>query len=349
MNRIAAALVATSIAAFAWSQPAPATRTYTNKALGLAFDHPGSWSVATTRKDEATFRLSEGVVVELFPSTYRQEAASWQALQVQISKNLDRTVERQWEEEILGVPLLMTKIAYEVQGQPTKTLVGLLYTSSANKLLFRLTAPAVAFDEAEARWREALQTLRTTTGQLPTTDDPSRPVAPPPTPTAEPRPLAPKAAAPRVAIAPKSVAVQSGGVAVELRFPDGWTAEGAEGGFTLKHPSLAGSLRVAVNALLDSPTPDKALASAAAESLREFDAVAKRIDSRPRDNRALAKVLEVRRTGTAAGAARTLVLATGLKSGHYWFATYRGDGAAAERDRGLLGGLLDQLSVEPSP
>lgn len=178
---ITAALV---LAGLTWQTPqAPETATYNNFVLNLAFSYPKSWSVSTNNKKETTKMTiplggSTKATVEIFDAIYGAEPDAWQKVQIDINKQLGREIVRQWQEEILGVPMLFTKVHYYDKGVDTQALTGLLYNRSYKKLLLRMVAPTGSYDAVELDLRNALQSLRTLNGSTLKPETPNRPVLP---------------------------------------------------------------------------------------------------------------------------------------------------------------------------
>lgn len=333
------------------SQPAQ-TKTYTNGDLDLAFKYPSKWQLSVKRGDtKFTIPLKTGnATLEIYASTFRGTPEEWQEVQNRVNASLKREVERQWQEEILSVPLLLTKINYQQGAENVSTLVGLLYSARAKKLLFRLNSPAGAFEEAESSFRTALVTLQTTSGDLPKTDNPEVPL-----PADSVKPVKPKKppvvisssnTGGKVRLADQKVATSAGGVDVQLRIPRGWTATKDDAGFTLKNERLHGQASITVNSELDSPKPDQALIAVSGESMKQFSSVKLREEPAASRNAAGAEVTYVRRRGQGDLGEIVVWQVIGSKSGYYWLLTYRGTYAEYQKDKGLIEDLIDSASVE---
>jgi hypothetical protein len=318
------------------------TRTYTNSALGLSLTIPAGWTVETNRRQETKFGFTTTggpATVEIFPSAFRQDAELWQRLQNEISRQLDRQVERQWQEVLLGVPLLMSKINYPIGGEATSTLVGLLYTATRTKLHFRLTSPSRGYDEAEAAWRAALQTLRTTSGELPVTEDPTRPQPPakPRREASEPRPIGGAKPAPVARRSASYLDAVLGDRPVRLYHAPGWSFAVQDGGYLAQRAGLEGKFRVRLRSRLDSPAADQALAEEVAMALARFSSVEFRIDTNPTRNAAGAMVSTVLRQGITGGGPIVRWNAIGVNGDLFWQAEYEGTPDQHRRDRERLG------------
>lgn len=358
MIALAVAWIAFGSAGIAGPSEEPATRVFAPRDLGLTFRIPVQWTVRETRgRSVITIPLPETrdtAVVEVFATQFRQSAETWQGIQKAISEQMGREVERQWTETILEVPLLMTRIRYLRGAEPAITLVGLMYSEYANKLHFRLTAPAQHFALAEAQWRSALATLRTVSGEMPRPHDVTRPADSPP-------PLRPVEPPRQVVLGPEpdrrgrprlgevEIPLTIARRLVSLRLPRGWGAEPAGDARVLVHPRLRGSATLEGASTLDSADPDKALAERAAKGLSEFVSVRLREEPRPFLNQARARVASVRRFGASQSGPWVAVTAVGAKGAFYWILDYRGTADQWRSDRGLVEELLDRTSLEGTP
>ena len=331
---------------------------FVSRPAGLTFNLPDAWKLDKTRLGWViNVPLSPNAVparLEIYESEYRQSVERWQDSQRQVNESLKRSVERQWQEEVLGVPMLMTRIRYTQDAKDVTALVALVYTATPKKLNFRLTAPSESFTEAEAAWRGALQSLQTTTGQMPAAEDPTKPL---PVPGASLPVVAPANNRPPVImsgqpdrrrIAPVVVTARAGNQDWELRLPAGWTAEAGAAGWTLKHPQLRGTARIEVNSELDSPQPDDALSNLMAKTLGSYVGVIRRRDEPRTVNRAGALVRQATREGKSETGDRFERGATGARGGAYWMLTYETvDPLVWKSDRTVLDALLNVASVEP--
>lgn len=347
------------ISAVSWAQAGattPGTQVFTSRPSGLVFDHPADWKLQKNRLGwvgAIPVSTSGTARLEIYESEYRQSVERWQESQRTINETLKRPIERQWQEEVLGVPMLMTRIRYTENGADTTALVALIYTATPRKLNFRLSASSDQFAVAEQLWREALLTLRTTSGQLPQTEDPSKPpsarVTPPPAPVEDRRPPVVLTSEPdRRRVAPVATPARAGNRDWTLQVPNGWTVTPGSGGFTLTHPNLVGSVRVEVNSELDSPPAPEGLAVAMGKTLGEFSGPIQRRDQPRRVNQAGAQVREATRTGKSASGDRFERWATGARGGAYWLMTYVAtESTVWNASQRLLTELVRAASVEP--
>ncbi len=327
--------------------------------IGLSFRHPSNWKVEKTRAEVRFVIPLAGVDTQaalgIFAASFLGETQTWLDSQRQMNENLRHETLRQWTEEILGVPLLLTKSRYQTGGRVEIALSGLLYARSPRKLLFRLSAPESAFEEAEFLWRKAMETLRTLDEKLPQPEDPGRAAE-----TNSAKPASNPAKPPTITVlgstrksepvkAPIGVPLKTAGRSMMLRIPEGWTSEPVgESGVNLKHASLSGDVSVRVFSLLDSDPAARALMKASNESLKLFDKVSRREDVLPKANRAGAKAGYVWRTGENAQGQLAVCDAAGESEGFYWLLRWTYRGAASTDLRKLVMDLIGQMSVEPA-
>lgn len=158
------------------------TKTYKEAEADLLFDYPASWQL---RKDKyaSIFEFSvnnQQVQIRILKTAGRYPASHWQESVKMVEETKGSEVLQQWEEDLLGVPLLMSKFREQSGAQKSIVLVGMLYTKTVQKVSFRVISPESVAEEAEKAWRGALVTIRTVSGDLPVKEDPSS-TAPVPT------------------------------------------------------------------------------------------------------------------------------------------------------------------------
>ncbi|MCC6402479.1 MAG: hypothetical protein IT207_00545 [Fimbriimonadaceae bacterium] len=324
-------------------QDAPQTTTFRDKALGLSFEHPKAWRVSKERLFTLIeIPLADGKLahVELFSATYRDTAEKWQSLQDEVNKAMGRTVERQWEEEILGVPMLLTKLAYKEGERETVTFVGLLYSATPEKMQFRLNTPADQAETAQQAWWSALLTLRTNSGLLPSGEDPSKPLT-----ELQPEPEKPtivlRKPDPVVTELRPGARVPFKGLVVQLL--DGWTL--AEDG-TLRSDGTSGLFSIELFEG-DGNIAGPKLEETAASALTEFKKVSLRRDERARTARSGATVASIWRAGEGDQGPLVVGHFAGVCGQRFWMLRYRGAGTAAwNSDRAKVEVLVESLYVE---
>jgi hypothetical protein len=325
-----ASIMALLLGAALQAQPADLA-TYRDRALGLSFQHPKAWTVERGRLF-TTFSLpiEEGASAQaqLFGAVFRDRAENWQSLQAEINQAQGRTIERQWQEELLGVPMLLTRVAYSEGEQARVLVIGLLYSATA----------AIA-DRAQQQWWEAMLTLRTLSGQLPGEEDPSKPLedlAP-----REPQPvivLRKPAAEATTVRGPVRVAAEG----MTLSLPEGWRLEGG----TLQVEGLRGRLRISVGEGAGQVAGD-ALERAASESMAAFATVELRKDQVGAPAQSGALVASVWRRGKGKDGPLVRADYVGLCGDVHWMIRYEAAGLADwNADRSRIAALTAQTFVE---
>lgn len=356
---IAAAATVWLASAWAMGQDVKA---YNIPDLGMSLSYPKAWGMVWNKKLEmTTFTIPVGdtgatAKAEVFASATRDSIEVWQEVQIRVNAAMKREIERQWQEEVLGVPMLYTKLRYVAGSEPTTTLIGLLYASSPRKFHFRLTAPSSSFDEAESLWRSVLVSLRTASGSLPAPEDPSlapkvdpfkkpeKIVPPPPTVVLKPKPDSPQSKR-RGEI---SLSAKAGAAEVKVWIPKGWIANWSDGVWKLMRPDFSGTVILEPASMLDSPKPDSALSKASAKRLEMFTSVELREEPKPRSNAAGAILAWVERKGKSADGFLATVDAVGRNGDYYWrVAVECRDQGRYQRDRGEIMKLLDKMTIEP--
>lgn len=346
-----------AVGVWATPQADPPPKLFRSDALNLSFSMGVDWKLERSRNQSRILIPLAGTrataTADLFETDFRQTAEDWQRIQQTVNEQLQRTVERQWTEELLGVPLLMTRISYLQGGQETTTLIGLLYSATRMKLHFRLTAPSEQFSEVEQAWRGALLSIRTLSGTSLTPENPEQelPTQPKVVPPSKARPpLVLKTEAElrreRATMGPVRVSLVVSTRNVLLAMAQGFAATLQNETVTITHPQLKGQVTVKVNALIDSPRPERALATQAAESLSQFSQVKQRRDELGKVSKAGAMVAWTRREGSSGPEQLVIWDAVGTKDEHYWTLQYRSaDASAWAQDEKVLRQLLDSLVV----
>lgn len=333
---------------------------FSSPELGLTFQHPDNWQVTTKKGDtRIVIPLPEGGTAQLsiFPRAFNSDIVTWNAVEKDIAKQQSQTVDSQTQEEIMGVPLLLTRVRYTDNGRAMESLSGLVYSATPRKLLFLLRAPEGDFDKAEEAWRAAMTTLRTLDGKLPTIENPDRKVTPE---------EAKAGSGPPMHVTtitqdkPKRVSLHKGPVVVQasaagrkliLRLPSGWSSEKRDdGSVMLRHADLSSPLKVLVLSSLDGDEGRVALDKASAASLAAYSGVRKREDPTPAANAAGAMVATVWRWGADAVGNVEGCDAVGISGDFYWTFSYRGSlPMPATKDVKLLQELVKTMSVELAP
>lgn len=335
------------------------TSTFKDALLGLSFNYPKAWRLEQRKHDfRFTFSLEGGVVgqFEVFRLGYVGSTEDWMATQRNIDISLKAETVRQWQEEILGVPLLLSQSKPNSPTAPRLVLHGLIYSRTDNKMQFRLSAPAGAFPEAEQGLRKVLESLRTLDGTLPKAEDPNRVPTPPAkgskNTVVKPPPETSIGRQPKTEVvkAPQTLAARAANRALILRIPQGWTHEKkADDAYVLKFEGLSGEAHVAVASTLDSGSPGRALLKASAASLKLFSKVEFRQEVLPKANKAGALMAYSWRIGSNETGAFSSLEAVGQSEEFYWVLTWNGPPGAGKSQQEILFQLAAQMSVELAP
>ncbi len=351
----------------------PQTRVFVSEEMGLQFTFPAAWKLENKRvQSVVTFPLEGSklpAVVEIFAVTWSKSASDWQTLQATTAEAVKRTLERQSEEQILGVPLLLTKTSYFTKdGRAMTTETGLLYSRSARKFQYRIAAPASVFESAQREWRQALETLRPIGDELPKPEDPSlppleatkggekakiqRPIVKNPDVVRPPVTLNNPAKSGSRIVAQKNLyETSAGGKTLLVYLPAGWTSTPQADGTTLLTSPNKLALRCDVYSKLDSRTPEVETIVRTSKSLEQFKSVDKREDRLPLIAPSGASVAWVRRDGQLkTGEPTTQLVVTGDCGDYYWVVEFACAGPTAYTQiRKELDDLLAKLAVEPKP
>lgn len=330
----------------------PQDVSYENPSLGLAFTYPSTWK-RTDDKTAARFTMplqgNRTGLLEVFDVDFRASIDIWTTVEKTSAENLKLNLQRQWQEEILGVPLLLCKTSLVDDGTTVVTLSGLLYSASNRKMRFRLSADQAGYDEAELAWRNALVSLRTTTGALPAVENPERnpetiPVVKPPT-------LFP-AAKPKMSGKPPKVVfigkAQLGEGVVNLLAPASWTLTG-DGPYVLTSPLLSQQAKITVGTPDPSDPPGKLLMKESSARLADYAEVTRRLDFGPQANLLGNMVAWTVRTGKSGDGDLMTLEAVGLSDDEksFWILTYTSkDAATFKKDSAALEAFFQAVRLE---
>jgi len=352
------------------------TRIFTEPYLGLQFSYPKTWTIEKTtlsmdetvtkgkvKKDNTRTLFSIPVQnssnkgeLQVVRTEYHASIDLWQTIQVRENELEKRTLVRQWDQDIMGVPMLFSRTDYTEHGTAMSSILGLFYTRTSYKLLLRLTAPTADFDKVAYEFNSMLETLRTVDGKLPKEDDPSidlepvtkkTPQAPLPPHSLEPVNKHPKS----LAKAPVAIETVVSTKKVILRVPEGWSAVGAkENMLELKSDGLNVPLHIQLYSTLDSDLPDVALIKLSANDLPLFSKVSSREDTSQKANSAGTSISTVWRVGQADSGYLVTGEASAAMGQYYLLLTYKQtSGIAYKTERKLIEALLSQVSIEPAP
>ncbi|HMS55924.1 MAG TPA: hypothetical protein PKA27_11040 [Fimbriimonadaceae bacterium] len=331
----------------------PQDAVYKNEKMGFEFTYPATWKRSETATGtNLSIPISEGksATLELFDIDFRAAVEVWQNVEKASADQHRRTVERQWQEEVLGVPMLLTKANINGEQGNQTFFSGLLYTASPRKLRFILISPTDVADQAELAWRKCLESLRTVDGKLPASESPDR--APEIIPTVKPptlmKPRNTKNGEP--VRGSQVIPIEVGELKTSVYLPEGWTLKVKDSSLILENPKIQGSLTFQSWKVGDDSAPGKMLGQASGKSLDTFKSVLLREDKGPLVAGSGATVAWVKRTGTTDSGSRVTLEFVGLNKDLAWMATYSLDDAKSyEKVAPVLNDLIQKLFVEVQP
>ncbi len=330
-------------------------KTFQDKELGLTFQHPASWTVKKGKfSTDLSFSMSDGSItsVQVFNIQFRQEKSVWQQLQRDVSEQMRRRVSRQWEEQILGVPLLLTRVDYSDGDREVSALVGLLYTATKQKLNFRVTSTSGTVQDSETAWRQALMTLRTVNGEMPVPEDPTKPL---------PNPDKTSGGQSITRLTPDDMnggpvrtknvhRIARLGLQLNVFLPDGWSVQAPEETISLTIEKLQGSVELSITSGARQQVAG-VLANANSSSFERFKLVSLRDDPVPGVKRSGSYVASTLRIGPGAkdGVAVAWHFA-GTSGSVVWRIDYFASSEAAYKaDKKVIDRLIDLAAVEIAP
>lgn len=340
------------------AQEAPArTRVYERRETDVRFVYPAEWRFRRERLFDLIEFQSGGktVRVQLIGTEFGGAKGQWQEFTRQVNEQNGRTVLRQWEEELLGVPLMLTRVRSGGGEASEVILTGLLMSRRKEKFLFRLTAPEAVAEEAERTWFSTLLNMTTLSGKLPDEELPA---------------VAAGSGAGGAAAAggsgrPQRVIVlrpETGGPVEVVRapvrlvlaeaqgifgyVPTGWALDtGEDGSLSLVKGGVRAGLRFGTG---DDAAGSRELRRLVGERLSGFAVVSRRDALAPSANAAGFRVARTWRVGPASGGGEGEVAHwTGGGSGRgYWFVVdWQGPGAGLDAAREELDRLLQAMSL----
>ena len=283
-------------------QAEPDTKTFVTTDRLLEMQIPKSWTVAKEKSRQViSYKAAAGQVkIEVYATKYLQTAEDWQTMQRTVNEQMKRTVVRQWEEEIMSVPMLLSSIKYsEPKEGEVGVLIGLLYSNTSEKFHFRLVAPLANFDDAQSAWRDAWLTMRTSTGKPPTAEDGNPESVAPVAPVPEGRTIMMSGQqAQSKPLGPVKFSFTTSGRSGVLRFPKGTqVTDGSP--MKIKCPNLNGELTAQVMSADDSPASGLFVMQEVNKDLARFKVVNMRENVGPKRNTVGAQIFSTTRTGTS--------------------------------------------------
>jgi len=364
MKRMKIALLLAAVASLCLAQDVP-TVTFTEPFAGLQFNYPKTWTIikSNKRKDSARtiFSIpiegsSEKAELDVDHTEFHASIDLWQTIQLRANEQLHRQVVRQWTQDVLGVSILFSRIDYTEQNIPMSAVIGLYFTRTNQKMVWRVTSTFANFDKVFYEFSRILETIRQLDGKIPEEDDPSKDLAPAPK-KPEKADLGPhaietgKTRKTHVVKPPVAVELTVSLRKVELRMPNGWTADGVKGNaLELSDSGVSKSIHVELFSLLDSDPAATALTKLAAANLQAYSKVSNREDTGPLTNTAGCSIAAVWRVGVSEKGPLMTCEAMGTSGGYYFLLSYsQTDSVQYKADRKLLELLLKSTTIEPAP
>lgn len=334
------------------AKQADSTATFKNVQMGLTFTYPKEWKLSEKKTKKTNWfefevpTKSGTAHIEVFGLYFRSEKDIFQISQSHAVKQAEAELVKQWEEEILGAPLLLT----QSKKKSDSILVGLVYSFSYSKLMFRITTPEAAFEDVNYLWRQSLQSLRTISGDLLKPENPDK-FLPGEGPSLGPNTVRiggvpnPYGSDGKVEATPTvQIPGKAAGRPVILAAPEGWEGKVSEDGtkFELTNPKLGTPIEVRLASVITAEPPARALFSQSLETLKLFNAVLKRSEFGPAKNRSGAMYSYIWREGNGEKGSLIALDAAGSVDQFYWILSYRAEKLDKE-GREQLQGLVDRL------
>lgn len=326
---------------------------------GFQLQVPRAWKGTKTRDSQRyTFSISgsdQTATFELYGVTFSNDIPTWQAVQTNAAKQLKREVVRQWQEEILTVPMLMTRTAWEEKnGIGFIAESGLIYSESRRKFLWRLTAPASAFDQANTQARAVLQSIRTENGRLPKIFDPTIPQSedlrrPD---RAEKRTTwkLPDPGKKEPVKGDRQVETVAGNIPVLLFYSGEWTFAAEGNGLVVTHPKVTGKITLRGYSTPETDPPGRMLLRQSGQTLADFAKVDKREEHGPVRSLSGSQIMMIWREGSSASGPLFTFDAVGATGDYHWLLAWKSsDPKSAAVQRDLISQLVQSLSIEPKP
>lgn len=326
---------------------------------GFQLQIPRVWKGTKTRDSQRyTFTVTgteRTATFEIYGVTFSNDIPTWQAVQSNAAKQLKREVVRQWQEEILTVPMLMTRTSWEEKdgiGHIADT--GLVYATTRRKFLWRLSAQAADFELANTQARAVLQSIRTEDGRLPTAFDPTVPVSedlrrPD---RAERRTTwkLPDPGKKEPVKGDRQVETSAGNIPVLLFYSGEWTFAPEGNGLVITHPRVTGKVTMRAYSTPETDPPGRMLLRQSGQTLNQFAKVAKREEHGPVRSLSGSQIMMIWREGTSVAGALFTFDAVGATADYHWILGWKStDPKTAAVQRDLISQLVQSLSIEPKP
>ncbi len=345
------------VAGIGSAQEAVGTNSYDHLATGFSFQYPANWKLKKER-DYIVFEYPiEGdrkATLQVFASEYTGDIPTWQAVETNAAKQLKREVVRQWQEEILTVPMLMSRTQWTEKDSTPKTAdIAMIYSETRRKLLFRLTANSEDIERAYGPFRTLLQSIKTEDGKLPKPFDPSKPhvenVRRRDDPGKRQVWTQPKRGTAAPVKGDQTVETTASNIALLVRFFSPWKGTVAESGMTFELPGGPSGLRVAAYSANESDQPGKALIKASGRSLARLNTGIERSEVGPFASKSGATAAVIWRTGQAESGPMVTMDAVITVGDYYVLVYWESSDVKNAKLREQVNEFVQTLSVELKP
>lgn len=348
---LVAGFAAVSFAGAQETAPIP----YDHIPSGFQFSYPKEWKLAKSR-DHITLTIPYDDVkrtaqIEVYAVTFWSEIQIWQTAQATASKTDKREIVKQWQEEILTVPMLFSRTQWtDKDGESITADNSLIYAATRRRLAFRVVSKTVDWDRTEANFRTVLQSLKWD-GGIPKPLDPSKQEQEYFVPEGRSKETIWRIPA-KLPVDPvkgdQTIEATASGIALLVRFATPWKSEGQDLG--LAHPDVSGAVIVKAYTAAESDPPGKALMKASANSLDAFTKVLKREEKGPLTNRGGSTYGVIWRQGTGKEGP-LLSLDAVVSAGDYYVIVHweSNDPKASGRAKDRVFELVNSISVEVKP
>ncbi len=321
---------------------------------GFQFAYPANWTAKKSKNNtKFTFTLPDSkapIFVEVYAVTFTQDVETWQAVQTNAAKQLKHEMVRQWQEEILTVPMLLSRTSWTEKDVAMTSDFGLIYAEGRRKFAYRLVAPTDQMDRADTAWRGVLQTIKTANSRLPKPFDPKPQSENLRRPDAEDKIFVmkrPKTDIPPAVKGDQTIESVNGNYTLILRYALPGKATANDKGVAVTVPDVAAAAQVKLYSALDSEPGGRALIKASAVTLDRFKSIGLREEKGPYRNKAGASIAYIWREGLADGGPLYTMDAVGVSGDYYWLLSWSSNdpkSAAKAHEQLIL--LIDSMTAE---
>lgn len=323
------------------------TKNWMDPKTDIKITYPSNWSLRKDKYlDELKFEISGKTVrVELTGIEMNYPPSHWQEVMREINTNNNRTVLRQWEEELLGVPMVKTRVRDTSKSEAEISVTGLLMSVRPQKFMYRLYSPEGVADEAERQWTAVLLTADSVSGKLPSEPLPVDPNASSNTTTAgnsgEPvkvQILKPQDGPPKKTVrgSVRSILDEQRGIFIYL--PNDWSFASTQ--------VKKGDLTVLLShGLGDERAARSAWFSACGAALARLEKVTGRVEPEVKWFASGFKGTALERRGTSDGQDVVQWIAFGWRSGYYYTYTWTGTPESFKSAKDQLSELLALTAI----